>query len=97
METALRNGNATALKGAFFGVPATTLPLCDGDLLPHTSRAATPRPLATAEELAGHLSVPLGTVYAWRYRSQGPKAIKVGRHLRYRWAEVEAWLDSQTT
>ncbi|MFE6867831.1 helix-turn-helix transcriptional regulator [Kitasatospora sp. NPDC057692] len=35
-------------------------------------------------------------MYAWRHRSQGPVAIKVGRHLRYRWAEVEAWLDGQS-
>ncbi|MFC5887445.1 helix-turn-helix domain-containing protein [Kitasatospora sp. CM 4170] len=66
--------------------------------LPNTSRTAVVarRPLATAEELAAYLGVPLGTVYAWRHRSQGPAAIKVGRHLRYRWAEVEAWLDAQS-
>ncbi|MFJ1703281.1 helix-turn-helix transcriptional regulator [Kitasatospora sp. NPDC088346] len=66
--------------------------------MPTTFRATTPdrRPLATAEELAAYLGVPLGTVYAWRHRGQGPVAIKVGRHLRYRWAEVEAWLDDQS-
>ncbi|MFE7192850.1 helix-turn-helix transcriptional regulator [Kitasatospora sp. NPDC057541] len=65
--------------------------------MPKTFRAATTdrRPLATAEELAAYLGVPLGTVYAWRHRGQGPTAIKVGRHLRYRWTEVEAWLDGQ--
>ncbi|MEU6973725.1 helix-turn-helix domain-containing protein [Kitasatospora aureofaciens] len=60
-----------------------------------SSRATTTdrRQLATAQELANHLQVPLDTVYGWKHRGQGPKAIKVGRHLRYRWAEVEAWLD----
>ncbi|MER7667954.1 helix-turn-helix domain-containing protein [Kitasatospora sp. NPDC096128] len=62
--------------------------------MPKTPRAALDRrPLASAEELAAYLGVPLQTVYAWRHRRQGPVAIKVGRHLRYRWTEVEAWLD----
>ncbi|MGA5818815.1 helix-turn-helix transcriptional regulator [Kitasatospora sp. NPDC094028] len=65
--------------------------------MPKTSRAALDRrPLASAEELAAYLGVPLQTVYAWRHRRQGPVAIKVGRHLRYRWVEVEAWLDGQS-
>nr|WP_042370267.1 helix-turn-helix domain-containing protein [Streptacidiphilus neutrinimicus] len=53
------------------------------------------RPLLSAEELAGFLQVPLSTVYVWNHRRQGPPAHKVGRHLRYRWAEVEAWLEDQ--
>ncbi len=32
----------------------------------------------------------------WRLRHRGPKAVKVGRHLRYRREDVEAWLDNQT-
>jgi excisionase family DNA binding protein len=51
--------------------------------------------LLTVEELAEHLSVPVKTIYAWRYRSVGPPALKVGRHLRYRRGEVDAWLDQQ--
>ncbi|MFJ6621211.1 helix-turn-helix transcriptional regulator [Kitasatospora sp. NPDC091335] len=60
---------------------------------PFRATTADRRPLATAQELADHLQVPLDTVYGWKHRGQGPKAIKVGRHLRYRWTEVEAWLD----
>ena len=53
------------------------------------------RPLLSAEELADYLGVPLSTVYVWNHRRQGPPALKVGRHLRYRWAEVATWLEEQ--
>lgn len=49
-------------------------------------------PRATAE----YLAVPVNTLYAWRYRGVGPPAIRVGKHIRYRRADVEKWLDSQT-
>lgn len=62
------------------------------------TKSTTPdrRRLATAEELAEYCGVPLATVYAWSSRGGGPKLIKVGRHLRARWDDVEEWLDSQT-
>lgn len=53
------------------------------------------RPLATAEEVATHLGVPVDTLYAWRHRRTGPRALKVGRHLRYRWEDIEKWLDQR--
>lgn len=53
------------------------------------------RKLATAQEIAEYCDVPVGTVYQWSSRGGGPKFIKVGRHLRARWSDVEAWLDSQ--
>jgi excisionase family DNA binding protein len=54
------------------------------------------RRLATAEELAEYCGVPVSTVYQWSSRGGGPKLIKVGRHLRARWDDVEKWLDAQT-
>lgn len=54
------------------------------------------RKLATAEEIAEYLGVPIGTVYQWSSRGGGPKLIKVGRHLRARWDDIEHWLDAQT-
>jgi excisionase family DNA binding protein len=46
--------------------------------------------------VATYLGIPVATLYQWRHRGIGPKGTKVGRHIRYRWQEVERWLDSQT-
>jgi excisionase family DNA binding protein len=52
------------------------------------------RRLATPIEVAAYLQVPVKTLYAWRYEGKGPRAHRVGRHLRYRWEDVDAWLES---
>jgi len=39
--------------------------------------------LWTAEETAAYLQIPKATLYQWRYLGIGPKAGRVGRHLRY--------------
>jgi excisionase family DNA binding protein len=49
----------------------------------------------TIEEVSTFLRVPVGTLYQWRHRRTGPKAAKVGRHLRYNPADVRAWLTTQ--
>ena len=48
--------------------------------------------LLTAEDLANFLDVPIKTLYAWRYRGEGPIGFRVGRHIRYRWTDVEQWI-----
>ncbi len=52
-------------------------------------------PLLTAQELAGFLNVPVATIYAWRYRGEGPPGFRAGRHLRYRWIDVQQWIDDR--
>lgn len=54
------------------------------------------RPLASAAEVSEYLGVPVATLHQWRYLGTGPRAAKVGRHLRYRWEDVEKWLDQQS-
>jgi len=51
--------------------------------------------LMTTEQLAEFLQVPLTTLYQWRHKGTGPRGIKVGKHVRYRRADVEAWLETQ--
>ncbi|WP_406074187.1 helix-turn-helix transcriptional regulator [Micromonospora sp. NBC_01638] len=46
-------------------------------------------------ETAAFLRVPVGTLYQWRHRRIGPRAFKVGRHLRYDPADVRAWLQDR--
>lgn len=53
-------------------------------------------PLGTPEQVAEFLGVPVATLYQWRHRGSGPRASRVGRHIRYRWADVERWLDEQS-
>ncbi|MGW3612530.1 MULTISPECIES: helix-turn-helix transcriptional regulator [unclassified Micromonospora] len=48
--------------------------------------------LWSIEDVAAFLRVPVGTLYQWRYRRTGPRAFKVGRHLRYDPADVRSWL-----
>ena len=51
--------------------------------------------LLTVEELAEYLDVPVATLYAWRYHRQGPPGFRVGRHSRYRWADIEEWISDR--
>lgn len=49
----------------------------------------------TISELAEALKIPKQTLYNWRAQTppKGPKGFRVGKHLRYRRADVEAWID----
>ncbi len=51
--------------------------------------------LMTLPEVAEQLSVPLGTLYAWRTRGLGPRGIRVGKYVRVREADLDAWLEQQ--
>ncbi|MGH8946589.1 MAG: helix-turn-helix transcriptional regulator [Acidimicrobiia bacterium] len=51
--------------------------------------------LVDVQELAGYLGVPVTTLYQWRYRREGPPGFRVGRHVRYRWRDVETWIERQ--
>ena len=52
--------------------------------------AANVRHLTTAE-LAERLGVPPDTVKKWRATGEGPPFLPVGKHVRYRERDVEAW------
>lgn len=47
--------------------------------------------LLTAKNLANFLNVPIKTLYAWRYRGEGPIGFRVGKHIRYRRTDIEQW------
>jgi excisionase family DNA binding protein len=51
--------------------------------------------LLSTEEVARILVVPINTLYCWRYKGTGPKALRVGKHLRYRLSDVLAWLEDR--
>jgi excisionase family DNA binding protein len=46
----------------------------------------------TLSQLAAHLSVGVQTLYDLRSKGRGPRGFRVGRELRFRRSEVDAWL-----
>ena len=60
-----------------------------------TSRSQRPEPLASRGEVAAYLGVPATTLDQWASGGTGPAYIRVGRHARYRWSDVEDWLQTQ--
>lgn len=66
------------------------------------SRRQAPSPLTvdeeilTTEQVAELTTLPVGTLKAWRHYRQGPRSFKLGgRLVRYRRADVDAWLGEQ--
>jgi excisionase family DNA binding protein len=51
--------------------------------------------LLTVEHLAEYLGVPVATLYAWRYRRQGPPGFRVGRHVRFRRSDIDDWIEDR--
>lgn len=49
----------------------------------------------SSQDLADELGVPVSTVYAWNYKGTGPRLYRLGRHVRYRRADVDAWIETQ--
>ncbi|MGZ6795110.1 MAG: helix-turn-helix transcriptional regulator [Nocardioidaceae bacterium] len=49
-------------------------------------------PVLTLSELAAHLAVSVQTLYDLRSQGRGPRGFRVGRELRFRRSEVDAWL-----
>lgn len=54
------------------------------------------QPLGTPEEVAEYIRKPVRTLEQWRYRGVGPRFVKVGRDVRYRWEDVDAYLKAQS-
>ncbi len=52
--------------------------------------------LVNERDAAAFLAKPQRTLGQWRYLGKGPKYAKVGRYVRYRRSDVEAWFDAQT-
>jgi predicted DNA-binding transcriptional regulator AlpA len=48
------------------------------------------------KRLCAELGISSVTATKWRARAEGPPFIKVGRLVRYRRTDLEAWLESRT-
>ena len=51
--------------------------------------------LISAQQLADYLGVPFATLYAWRYRGEGPPGFRAGKHLRFRRSDVDQWINDR--
>ncbi len=67
-----------------------------------TSRQPRTTPATPASErlwstakLAEYLGLPVKTIHQWRYLQKRPRGFRVGRHLRFRPADVRAWEEQQ--
>jgi excisionase family DNA binding protein len=69
---------------AHLGVMDTTHPT-------HPTRDAL-EPVFTITELATELSVSTQALYDLRSKGRGPTGFRVGRQLRFRQSEIDAWL-----
>ncbi len=60
---------------------------------------SVPREILTIQEVADYLRIPVASLYRQRYVGDPPGSLgfRCGRHVRYRRANLETWLDSQTT
>jgi excisionase family DNA binding protein len=52
-------------------------------------------PMLTPQELAAFLAVPVATVYRWNSEGTGPRRVRVGKHVRFRRADVDACIEQQ--
>lgn len=68
-------------------------PAPPGDTGTEDAAADRDERLLSVAEVASYLGVPVKTLYQWRHKGVGPRAMRVGRHLRYRRSELERWLD----
>lgn len=48
-------------------------------------------------EVAELLGVPVATLANWRCAGKGPPFLKIGRHVRYRPGDVDAWIADRVT
>lgn len=53
--------------------------------------------LLSIQDLSAYLGVPVNTLYQWRTKGYGPAGRRIGKHVRYRESDVEAWIAGLST
>lgn len=51
--------------------------------------------LLTIEDVAAELDISVSTLRFYRLKGEGPKSFLLGRRVRYRRSDVEAWVEGQ--
>lgn len=73
----------------------TSQTLLRSSIMTTSKPAPRPRELASVKQLAAFCGVSVRTVYDWNSRGIGPQYHRVGVHARYRWADIERWLETK--
>jgi len=60
-----------------------------------TLRGGLPDRYLTPDDIAEIFGVPLETVYQWRRKRTGPLGFRIGKHVRYDPADVQAFVLQQ--
>ena len=76
--------------------PTLTLVPAPASLRPPLEVSAIGTDLIDEVSLAVRLGVSRSTLQSWRYAGRGPRFIKLGRLVRYRNADVDAYLHAHT-
>lgn len=69
--------------------------ICADSVEPDDPAVDATEPLMSVDQLAAMCGVSRYSVYQWNQAGTGPARIRVGRVVRYRPADVRAWLDSR--
>lgn len=59
------------------------------------SAAAETSELLDIKDVAKKTGVAISTLRHWRANNTGPKSARIGRRVRYRAADVDAWIAAQ--
>jgi predicted DNA-binding transcriptional regulator AlpA len=76
--------------------PVAEPPRTPGDVRVRSGNIAMNSPLIDEKQLCAELGISSVTATKWRAKAAGPPFIKIGRLVRYRRADVEAWLAART-
>ena len=58
---------------------------------------SSPQTFLDDKAVAALLALSVGTIRRWRLFGTGPQAVKLGGAVRYRPADVDAWIAAQPT
>jgi predicted DNA-binding transcriptional regulator AlpA len=74
--------------------PTTRTPIPKPAVNLAPSSLAKPNEMLNERQVADYLNMSVASVRKWRLFRKGPKFVKLGRAIRYRRIDVEAWLSS---
>jgi predicted DNA-binding transcriptional regulator AlpA len=74
--------------------PTTRTPIPKAAVNLAPSSLAKPNEMLNERQVADYLNMSVASVRKWRLFRKGPKFVKLGRAIRYRRIDVEAWLSS---